>query len=44
MVTYKDVYINKIYSLEDFDLMWQMINFENVSETWSLIIRERETR
>ena len=44
MVTYKDVYIDKIYSIQDFDLLWQMINFQNVSESWGNIIQERESK
>ena len=35
--TYKDVFINKLYGLEDFDLVWQLINYASTSDTWSAI-------
>jgi hypothetical protein len=35
--TYKDVFINRIYGIEDFDIFWQMINYKMVMDTWSII-------
>ena len=33
MISYKDVFVDDLYGIEDFDLLWQMINYEVVSNT-----------
>lgn len=38
--SYKDVFIDKIYGLEDFDLVWQLINYSATSEAWAGIEAE----
>lgn len=41
MVTFKEVYIDDMYSMEDFDLMWQMINLEQTRDVWTSIVNEK---
>ena len=44
MATYKDVFINKIYGIEDFDLFWQIINYDDVVDAWRSIEMEKASR
>lgn len=37
LVTYRDVFIDRLYSIEDMDLLWQMINQRLVSDAWAAI-------
>lgn len=38
--SYKDVFVHKIYGIEDFDLFWQMINYQTLVDTWTVIEEE----
>lgn len=37
LITYKDAFLSDIYSLEDFDLMWEYVERKTVLDTWSYI-------
>lgn len=42
--SYADVFAHKCYGIEDFDLAWQMINYEFVSELWAQHLAERDSK
>ena len=42
LCTYREMFIDCLYSIQDIDLMWQMINQKLVSDLWDAVEAEKK--